>query len=113
MGSVTCRYTIEYEYVNGLFEGKGKGELPRPLPAPGQKVDSHAGEVPEGEHEAVLLVVHVDRLGDTLLAFGARVDVQSGGEDHERHVLSRVEDKDTVRMASEQRADARTEDVQG
>lgn len=44
---------------------------------------------PEREHEAVLLVNHVDADGNALLAFGAGVDVETGGEDHEGHVLQR------------------------
>jgi hypothetical protein len=55
--------------------------------------DSHASKVPEGKHEAVLLVVHVDRLGDALLSLCTRVDVQSRREDHEGHVWGYIADR--------------------
>lgn len=42
---------------------------------------------PEREHEAVLLVNHVDADGNALFALGAGVDVETSGEDHEGHVL--------------------------
>jgi len=50
---------------------------------------SHSGEIPESEHEPVLLVEHVDGLRDAFLSFGAGVDVETGGEDHESEVLKR------------------------
>lgn len=46
-----------------------------------------AGEVPEYEHETVLLVEDIPGLRDALLAFGASIDVQTGRQDHERGVL--------------------------
>ena len=55
--------------------------------------DSHSGEVPESEHEPILLVEHIDRLRDALFSLAARVDVETRRENHEREVLERSEDR--------------------
>lgn len=41
----------------------------------------------EIRNQDLLFVEHVPGLGDTLLALGARVDVETSSEDHESHVL--------------------------
>jgi len=52
--------------------------------------EGNAGKVPEDDHEAPFLMIHIPRLGDALLSLGTGVDIQTRGEDHECHVRGNV-----------------------
>ena len=49
--------------------------------------ERNTGKVPEDDHETPFLVEHIPSLRDAFFALAARVEIEPGREDHERHVL--------------------------